>query len=313
MIQIDEERREELFSLLEENEWDKLQSELTHLANDHVHTRLRVDLRLLQSRLLDFRDREMQGLLREEDRQIERAKISAAFSYLIQRLFHKNVPPPPLLEEARQARRRRLITRWSLVIALIALLISSHAIYTSSIHKQRTFSNTFFIKGAHLHDCPIEEGSSLTVFLSDQPYHTSINEYCQVTVNQIPQKFQEERIPVGVKLQATGYELIQPDSQYILAGEPIHLQVSRDNSLGWVFGKVWQKAKKGIFQGAEIEIKSGRKSWVIESDSRGNFEFYVPKPFHQKEYQLVITMDQEIWKGSYFPGGEKGVEILGPE
>lgn len=108
---------------------------------------------------------------------------------------------------------------------------------------------------------------------------------------------------ITIGLDVKGWEIVDDKNTFIFTGEPIHLKVKKDDSLGIIKGAVKSRNGQEFISGASIRVNSDT---IILTDSLGFFKITLPEDLQvNKEtdsYLLTVSKDGYKMKTQpYFP------------
>jgi len=149
----------------------------------------------------------------------------------------------------------------------------------------------------------LEQEGELNIPLGNRTLNATIGENGRTNFGDIPQNLKGTTIEIGLK--AEGWELVDQDERVVFTGEPIKLQVSRDNSLGTVKGIVKSSDGQSMIQGARVLINSDTSVWTNEM---GVFNLVLPEQMQvtnsTDRYLLTIQKEGYETKTQYhYPEG----------
>lgn len=206
---------------------------------------------------------------------------------------------------------------------LIHLINENEAIYTISPERKKPFikKKTLLIIGlmsSLLFISYLIISLQLTIYIEDEKGNVILENNGELVVNfgndrrtamigedgrtnfgEIPIKFLWSKIKIGFDVQ--GYQIVDKKNEFIFKGKPIHLVVSRDNSLGIIEGQV--KYQNEFVADALVLINNDT---TVLTDKLGIFKIILPPHMRvnslEEKYNLTITKDGYISKlAKYYP------------
>lgn len=140
------------------------------------------------------------------------------------------------------------------------------------------------------------DGKILVAFGNDLR-SPSIGENGRTSLGEIPMSFLNEEVKVNI--QASGYELINPDQKFIMDGEPIYLGVMRLDRLRTIKGVVKDIGGDRLIEKALVLIGVDT---AIYTDKYGRFNIDLPKKWKRESYLLDVSKKGFLSKSyEYYP------------
>jgi hypothetical protein len=154
-------------------------------------------------------------------------------------------------------------------------------------------------------DIVLKNEGSVMLELADVPQERGIGEYGEAYFQHIYPKFRNQ--PVSLKLNAEGFELAQPQQQYVLKGDSLTVEVKRDESLAKILGTVRDMHTGMGLAGVDIRIGD------LHVTTQATEEFTLTIPPAQQQKQQTLTAYKagyQPWEGFVYPATRQEVKIL---
>lgn len=154
----------------------------------------------------------------------------------------------------------------------------------------------------------LENEGELNIPLGNRILNAPIERKGRTNFGDIPYKL--KGMPITVGLDAEGWEIVSGKNTFIFTGEPIHLKVKRDNSLGIIKGIVKSRDGQEFIEGALVQINTDTS---IFSNAQGVFQIVLPEQMQiQKEtdtYLLTVSKQSYKTKTEYYSPRSSDAEI----
>ncbi len=147
----------------------------------------------------------------------------------------------------------------------------------------------------------LEQEGELNIPLRNRSLNAAIGENGRTNFADIPASLKGTNITIG--LDAEGWEIVDGKNTFIFTGDPIHLVVKRDNSLGIIKGIIKTQNGQNFIEGATVLINSDTS---IQTNKQGIFKIILPTEMQVKNlstpYHLTFSKTGFITKTKqYFP------------
>lgn len=154
----------------------------------------------------------------------------------------------------------------------------------------------------------LEQEGEIHIPLGNRPLNAQIGEDGRVNFGDILSEYVGQPIKIG--LLADGWEIVGNKNEFVFTGEPIHVVVQRDNSLGTIKGSVRSRDGQQFLADAEIRINSDT---VIYSDENGFFRVLLPPKMRiddaNRSYVLSVSKEGYKTKDAYYNPKSSEAEI----
>jgi hypothetical protein len=223
--------------------------------------------------------------------------VLGVFLILFQSIIRKNIFPKLDRKQAQRIIIIILIMIWTFGIIVIYLYYSNEGEETNGSSQL-----TVYVHGPDgKQDLILENTGTLIIDFGNDRRSPMIGENGRTNCGEIPEKFIGEKIGIGVV--AEGYELLYPDSMYVMKGEPIYLAVKKDGSLGLIEGTI--KSRDGQSVLSDVTVQIGSDTSIISNDY-GGFKIQLPSKMtvmdEEAPYNLTVSHpDYEVQTKLYYP------------
>ncbi len=181
-----------------------------------------------------------------------------------------------------------------LLIVLIAILAPIFLEIFKPTFNEENLQLTVYVHGPEgKQQIVLENTGKLVVDFDNDRRTAMIGENGRTNFSEIPQKFNNQEIGVGLK--APGYELVHPKTQYKMDGIPIYLAVKKDDSLGRISGIVKNRNGSEFINHALVMI--GNDTTIFTNDL-GIFKITLPTKMQvvDKKSPYTLTVKKEGYK-----------------
>jgi len=167
------------------------------------------------------------------------------------------------------------------------------------------FPLTVFVHGEAGRQDMILRGTGFVILdLGADRRREPIGDKGQASFPAIPSQYRRQRVPVSV--EAPGFELVNPGTQYRLEGHSLYVAVRR--SSGRIAGRVQDETGKSI-PDAVVSVAG----LSAKTDATGYFELSVPGDRIRPELSLQVDAPgYATWRGTAVPGANDLTVILRP-
>ncbi|HBH47882.1 MAG TPA: hypothetical protein DDX98_04545 [Bacteroidales bacterium] len=200
---------------------------------------------------------------------------------------------------------RKMLTKRQHFIILLTFIIAVFAFVTiSSILKitrnDNTLQCTIYVTSITENDESVFKGEIIIDFGHDRDIK-EIGSDKSVIFNEIPNKFKGEKI--NIKTNISGYDLVNPEEEFIFTGDPIYLKIRKEIKLGNIKGYVIDEFSNDYLVNVKIMVESDT---IIYTDSSGRYNAMLPEtmyPINDRDYYILrISKDGYITERKrYFP------------
>lgn len=268
--------------LKQQIEKGKIQAAIQDLNRFCTNTHLESKATAIAARYRSLQRKEMQGILSAADATVQQNQITQS---LLTLLHQEDDPAAAIIPTSTGLGNKK----WVVILGILGSIASIIGLRSGFFSVDEDPQLTIFVtdtKG----NVAIELEGELNTSIGNRPLNEPIGANGRTNFGDILPQHLGDSITIGLK--AEGWELVHPNNRFAFTGAPIHLEVKRDDSLGWVKGSVLSRDGQSFLAGAEIRINSDT---IIDTDARGNFKVLLPESMRVKKvtdgYQLTVSAE----------------------
>lgn len=237
------------------------------------------------------------GIISTSDEQIAINQITKRF------LQHINLDQETAVEENRSKRKKQVV----FPVLLAVFVITAGVIFQDSIFFSKHQQLTVYVTDIH-GNVVLEQEGELHIPVGNRPLNAQIGEDGRTNFGDILAEHLGKTITIGLK--AEGWEIVGNNNKFIFTGEPIHLIIQPDNSLGTIKGNVRSRDGQKFLADAAVRINTDT---IIYSDKNGLFNIILPHKMRIKDndrsYLLTISKEGYKTKDQYYNPKSSEAEI----
>lgn len=197
-----------------------------------------------------------------------------------------------------------LMTIVSLVSLISALSIVLYFTYSQSSKQLTVFVTD--TKG----NVVLEHNGRINIPLGNRSLNEIIGVNGRINFPDITKDNIGDTIFIG--LDAKGWEIADGKNTFVYNGDPIHLKVKMDNSLGIIKGVVKNRDGRGFIKGALVSINTDTAIWT---DDLGIFKIVLPEHMQMKStsrhYELTVSKEGYLTTSQYyFPNTHAEIRLI---
>ncbi|MEM7371810.1 MAG: hypothetical protein AAF587_24555 [Bacteroidota bacterium] len=195
------------------------------------------------------------------------------------------------------------VSRVWLIIALLVAIGICISLWMAT----RPLQLTVFVTDAK-GNVVLENQGELNIPLGNRSLNSRIGDDGRTNFGDITGVSKGEKIRIG--LEAEGWEIADGNNEFIFTGEPIHLIVQRDNSLGIVKGTVMSRDGSTFLERVEVSINGDTS---IYTNQQGRFRIILPLHMRVKSkterYRLFYMKEGYEPTDEYYSITSAGADI----
>lgn len=220
------------------------------------------------------------------------------FRYLFAIIIKKEIFPQLTKKQSYKTLNRFMV---------LVFIISITTILLSYRHNKSEMQLTVFITDSN-GNVVLENEGRLNIVLGNRSLNESIGANGRTNFPDITPNNKGDTFDIG--LDAEGWELANGNNTFIFTGEPIHLCVKRDNTLGTLKGIVKSRDGQQFIEGAMVCINTDT---TILTNSLGIFRVILPESMAVKNeterYLLTVSKNGYKTKTLYYSPKSSDAEI----
>lgn len=284
--------KKELQQLISQGKTEQAIDQLLRLTERSGNPELREEVLMQSARYRDYAKAKRLGTSSAESQQTAIARINQALLQISEQLPEDSGGDGG--GDSRAKPRKTKAWQWVAGAGVIVSILSGIAGFTGVNLKDifgmgetnNPLQLTVYVHGPDgRQDVVLENEGQLLLDLRNDRRVAQIGEYGRTNFGEISRDFLRKAVPLSV--QAEGYEMAHPDSNYVYDGEPIYLEVRKDKRLGLITGMVTDEKGRGL-AGATILIENDT---TASTDSIGRFRLRMPFDRIEESYQLTIQKE----------------------
>ncbi len=288
--------KQALQQLIAQGKTEQAIDQLLQLTEPSGNTELREEVLMQSARYRDYAKAKRLGVSSAEDQQTALARINPALLQIIDELPDDTNDGARIAASSSGPSKPGKISTWQWVVGagVVVGILSGIAGITGFNLKslfglgaaESPLQLTVYVHGPDgRQDVVLENEGQVMLDLRNDRRTPQIGENGRTNFGEISRDFLGKAVPLSV--QAEGYEMAHPDSNYVYDGEPIYLEVRKDKRLGLITGIVTDENKQGL-AGATILIEN---DITASTDSMGRFRLRLPVDRIKESYQLRIQKE----------------------
>lgn len=244
-------------------------------------------------------------LITNDEYDLVKNQIRKSLLSLIDEVFSLKREPSLFTELQKRKLSFSLIILGTAILVTLIGMYSLTPYYWKNLFLENPMQLTVYVQnvdGKSVHE--LQNIGKIIVDFGNDRRDPVIGENGRTNLGEIPVKFRGKQI--SIRLDAEGYELIDTNKHYIMNGEPIYLQVQRDNSLGIIKGIVTDRSGEHFIAEALVMIDHDT---TTTTDSLGRFNLLMPIEKHKNTYALVVKKKGYKVKNDYYKPKTGPLEI----
>ena len=291
--------KKELQELIAQGKTGKAIDLLLKIAADFDEPDIQQDVLLLSARFQEYSNEKRRGINSDEQQKVTLSRINMALLEIIERLPEK-VGKGFNGWLGRWTLWERMLGIGVIVGVLVGLVVFTGAdlsFFWSGKKPNGPLQLTVYVHGAKgKQDIVLEDEGKLIVDFGNDRRTPKIGENGRTNFGEIPSEFYNKSIPINVV--ASGFEVVNPDSAYLLDGNPIYFEVKRDRENAWIKGIIRDRKTLEPIPVATILVGIDTSFF---SDSLGRIKFYLPEKMRKNKYDLKIVKENyQVYSTDYY-------------